>query len=94
MPRPTSSCMNCGGAKSQGEYLADYCGDCFAAIAGAQADPANAGRDQYEVKRAALAARAHHAHRNFVDPRSIDRHTQWVFGNRPDLTPPPPGMGQ
>jgi hypothetical protein len=55
----------------------------MAAEAGARADAEANGRDPNEAARAALAARAHTSHRNFVDPRSIDRRTIWLNGNKP-----------
>lgn len=81
--RSTSHCMNCGSPKAQGEYLNDYCGTCFSAKEGAAAAAAAEGKDPNEARRRALAERAHTAHRNFTDPRTIDRHTVWLEGNRP-----------
>ena len=80
--RQTSYCMNCGDHKGS-NFLADYCDGCFAAIEGAQAAAVAEGGDMSAARRAALAERAHHAHRNFVDPRAIDRNTIWRNGNIP-----------
>lgn len=81
MARPTSHCMNCGHAKESGQFLADFCGDCFSAIEGAKAQATAEGTNLDAARRKALAERAHVAHRNFVDPRVIDRKTIWMTGN-------------
>lgn len=81
--RMTSSCQNCGLAKSHGEFSAHYCTACFAAIAGAEAKATVEGGDTLTARREALAARAHIAHRNFTDPRVIDRHAIWLNANKP-----------
>lgn len=88
--RQTSYCMNCGGQKV-GDFLADYCHDCNAAVEGAKAAALAAGGDPAAARRAALAARAHHAHCNFVDPRAIDRKTIWLTGNIPPGVTPEKG---
>ena len=83
MGRMTSSCMNCGGVKEQGEFLNDYCSECMSAVAGAEAAAQAENGDTAAARRRALADRAHIAHRNFVDPRAIDRRTMWLTGNIP-----------
>ncbi len=80
MGRATSHCMQCGNPKDSGSFLDDYCQECFAAAEGAKADAIANGKDPVAARRAALAARAHNAHRNFVDPRAIDRRTIWMSG--------------
>ena len=81
--RMTASCSNCGGAKSHGEFANIYCTDCFSAIAGAEAKATVENTDLAAARREALAARAHTAHRNFTDPRALDRRTIWLNGNKP-----------
>jgi hypothetical protein len=74
--------MNCGNDKGT-NFHANYCDECTAVIAGAEADAQAKGTDIYDARRAALATRAHRAHKNFVDPRVIDRKTVWLYGNAP-----------
>ena len=76
-----------------GHFADDFCVDCFAAIEGAVTAAKVEGRDPAEARRAALASRAHNAHRNFVDPRAIDRRTIWLSGNKPVDPPPNPFSG-
>lgn len=83
MSRMTANCQNCGSPKQQGEFANLYCSDCFAAIAGAEAKAMAENTDTAAARREALAARAHTAHRNFTDPRILDRKTIWLTGNRP-----------
>ena len=87
--RPTAHCMTCGSPKEMGRFLDNHCTDCFSAIEGAVAAAMADGTDPGAARRAALASRAHTAHRNFVDPRAIDRKTVWLSGNRPGEEPPP-----
>lgn len=79
----TSHCMNCGGPKAHGEFLDNYCGECMSAVAGAEAEAQASNSDTAAARRRVLADRAHIAHRNFVDPRALDRRTQWLTGNIP-----------
>jgi len=82
--RPTAHCMNCGKPKDMGHFMDNFCLDCGTAIEGAVAAAQAEGTDPGAARREALAARAHTAHRNFVDPRGIDRKTIWLSGNRPE----------
>lgn len=89
----TSHCMNCGSDKGS-NFHANYCDACNAAMAGAEAAAVAEHRNVYIAKRAALAERAHNAHRNFVDPRTVDRKTTWLYGNAPATEGGPHGDGQ
>lgn len=86
--RLTDKCPQCGGAKLN--LTASYCEDCFAAVAGAEAAAVAAGEDPVIARRRALEGRAHKAHRNFPDPRAIDRRTIWMTGNLPQAERPRP----
>lgn len=79
--RQTDVCPQCGGSKMN--LTANYCEDCMAAVAGAEAAASAAGEDIGLARRLALEARAHSAHRNFVDPRNVNRKTIWLYGNVP-----------
>lgn len=81
--RMSATCLNCGSHKGQGEFLSAYCGDCFSAMEGAKAAAAAAGEDQNAAARRAMSERAHTAHKNFVDPRLLDRNSIWANANRP-----------
>ena len=78
--RMTDTCPQCGGAKPN--LTATHCEDCFAAVAAAEADAVANKQDPSVARRRALEARAHRAHRNFTDPRVIDRKTIWLMGNQ------------
>lgn len=79
--RMTDVCPQCGGSKPN--LSATHCDECFSAVAGAEAAAVAAGQDPSIARRQALEARAHKAHRNFVDPRTVDRKTIWSTGNAP-----------
>jgi hypothetical protein len=78
----TSHCMNCGEDKGS-NFHANYCDTCTAAMEGAAADALAKGNDVSDARRTALAERAHTAHRNFKDPRGINRKSDWLYGNLP-----------
>ena len=84
--RQTDVCPQCGGSKPN--LSENFCDDCFAAVAGAQAAAVAEGKDPYLARRIALESRAHKAHRNFPDPRTIDRKTVWSTGNLPPTESP------
>jgi hypothetical protein len=81
--RVTSHCQNCGNRKAAGDMYELYCYDCFSSAEGAKAAAVAEGKDPSDARRDALARRAHIAHRNFTDPRGIDRKTIWMYGNAP-----------
>lgn len=81
--RLSAVCLNCGGQKPQGEFLNAYCSDCFSAVEGAKTAAAAAGEDPSVAARRAMHERAHTAHKNFVDPRVLDRNFIWANANRP-----------
>lgn len=80
--RMSATCLNCGGHKGQGEFLNAYCSDCFSAMEGAKAAAAAAGEDPNIAARRVMNERAHTAHKNFVDPRVLDRKAIWQSANR------------
>ncbi len=86
MSRMTDVCPQCGGSKLN--LTAHYCEDCMAAVAGAEAAAQAEGSDPIVARRRALEARAHKAHRNFVDPRAVDRRAIWMTGNLPQAERP------
>jgi len=89
--RLSDHCQRCGGPKLN--LTATHCEDCFAAKAGAEAAAAAEGQDADGVRLAglrALEARSHKAHRNFPDPRAMDRKTIWMTGNIPQAERPRP----
>jgi hypothetical protein len=88
MSRLTDVCPHCLGPKLN--LTANYCEDCMAAVAGAEAAAQAAGDDPVIARRRALEARAHKAHRNFPDPRAFDRKTIWMTGNIPQAERPRP----
>lgn len=68
-----STCGNCGNALNPSEYTANYCGLCTSAINEAQNHAAAEGKDTAAARREALMSRAHHAFRNFQDPRGFNK---------------------
>jgi hypothetical protein len=78
----TSHCGNCGEDKGS-NFHANYCDTCTSLAAGAEAAAQAEGRNIYVARRAALAERAHSARKNFVDPRSLNKRTIWLYGNAP-----------
>lgn len=72
----TASCRICGKSKEPKDYAANECGDCqklksTAEAAFKEANPTAPDSDVLYAGRAALNARAHHAHKDFVDPRAF-----------------------
>lgn len=72
----TSTCSNCGATKDPAHYADNYCPTCTARMNEAAqhfaAENPNASQsDILYAGRQALLQRAHHAHRNFVDPRGF-----------------------
>ncbi len=86
----TSHCRICGQSKTPDFYSAPECRECTelgdkATKAMIEANPDIAQSDLLYGRRQALNERAHHAHRNFVDPRS--------FGAQRGMIPIPPSNG-
>ena len=86
----TATCRVCGSPKEPADYAASECPACRTLRREAEqhfaAENPNAGEsDILYAGRAALNQRAHHAHRNFVDPRS--------FGATRGMIPVPPQGG-
>ena len=72
----TASCQNCGAPKNPANYADNYCPSCTTTRSEAEQGfaaehPEATESDILYVGRQALASVAHHAHRNFVDPRSF-----------------------
>lgn len=86
----SSYCHNCGAAKEPIDYSAPYCPACQSARSEAMQhfraeNPKATDSDVLHAGRAALGERAHHAHRNFVDPRG--------FSASRGMIPTPPQAG-
>lgn len=86
----TATCGNCGQPKSPNEYADPYCSTCTTSKREAEQHfaaehPKAAESDIIYAGRRALQERAHHAHRNFVDPRD--------FSRRSGMIPVPPQRG-
>lgn len=86
----TATCQNCGAAKDPKDYANPNCATCTstaseAAQHYAAEHPGCAQSDALYAGRKALLQRAHHAHRNFVDPRA--------FGATRGMIPIPPQGG-
>ena len=72
----TVSCRICGNAKPPSEYSKDLCNECGRLRSQAEnhyasEHPNAAQSDILYAGRQALNQRAHHAHRNFIDPRDF-----------------------
>lgn len=72
----TSTCRICGNSKTPEFYAAPECQACTelatkAVKALQEASPEMSESDLLYARRQALNERAHHAHRNFVDPREF-----------------------
>ena len=70
----TATCRVCGANKNPEDYSANECAACRTMKIGAEtafreANPEASESDVLYAGRVALNGRAHHAHRNFVDPR-------------------------
>ncbi len=93
----TATCGNCGKAKSPDEYASTYCRSCTTtkneAEQGFAAENPNANpSDILYAGRQALMQVAHHAHRNFTDPRGFSASRGMIpvppqSGDRGDPTP-------
>lgn len=88
----TLSCRVCGSPKEQADYAANECTACRtlkreAEQGFAAENPGASESDILYAGRLALNSRAHHAHRNFVDPRGFSS----VAGMIP--IPPPTNRG-
>lgn len=87
-----SYCNNCGGSKEPANYSAINCAGCETLSKEAQQAFAAEHKDASEsdilyAGRMALTQRAHHAHRNFLDPR------QFSAGRGMIPIPPPDKRG-
>lgn len=72
----TATCRTCGAAKEPSDYSTPDCTACktlrtAAEKQFAEANPDATGSEILYVGRTALNQRAHHANKNFVDPRSF-----------------------
>lgn len=65
----SSYCRNCGDPKSLPEYGQNYCKVCTDAVNVAKSGALDAGTNQFDAARSALAQRAHDVRRNRPDPR-------------------------
>ena len=86
----TAYCRNCGGPKEPSEYAANTCGTCTTTRLEAEQAFAAEHKDAPEsdilyAGRQALLNRAHHANRNFTDPRG--------FSASRGMLPTPPNAG-
>lgn len=87
----TASCHNCGAPKDPANYGDVNCPACTslrkeAEQAFAAENPGVSESDILYAGRQALNQRAHHAHRNFIDPRNFSN-------TRGVLIPPPDNRG-
>lgn len=72
----TAYCQNCGAPKEPSEYSANTCGSCKTTRLEAEQAYAAEHKDASEsdilyAGRQALLQKAHHAHKNFQDPRGF-----------------------
>ena len=71
----TSSCRNCGLPKTPDYYSEPYCEACTLVVAASDKEANQAGADAGQLRRLALAQRAHFIHNNRPDPRRpISKH--------------------
>lgn len=82
----TATCGNCGAAKDPANYADNHCPACTSVSREAQQGyaaehPDATVGDILYAGRVALSHRAHHAHRNYADPRS---------NSMPGMVPIPP----
>jgi hypothetical protein len=66
----SSTCHNCGRAKTPEFYAEHYCSDCTTIVEKSREQATKDGQDLGAAKRAALANYAHSVHNNRPNPRT------------------------
>lgn len=75
-------CKNCGQPKQMENYGDTYCPACTTAIKEAREYALRENLDPGQLQRAVLAERAHHTHRNRIDPRDpMSKNKYWQNEN-------------